>query len=129
MLRSFKLTLALAVLILILSLISLGEVPPVRVKAGDKIAHFLAYASLTLTLLLEYAVFNRWLRQPARWLIYPVVFASLYGVLMEFLQASSLSQRNFDYADMLANFLGSVAAALLFVVLFKPLKKFFTRSY
>ncbi len=127
MLKAFKLSILLTLVILVLSLISLGSIPPVHIKSGDKIGHFLAYASLTITFLVEYSRFTRWSKQRGRWLIYSLLVFTSYGVLMEFLQASSISNRNFDYFDMIANFTGVALATLLFLVLFSPLKKYFSK--
>lgn len=127
MVKAFKFSLLLLVIILILSLISLGSIPKVHVRAGDKIGHFLAYAALCFTFLVEYAAYTRWSTRIGRWLIYSALAFCLYGVLMEFLQASSLANRNFDYYDMLANSIGVIAGLSLFQLLFNVLKKRFIK--
>lgn len=122
MLKSFRLTILVSIIILILSLISLNSVPKVSFKASDKIGHFLAYACLSFVTLVELAKHFRWSKQTSRLLIRSLPFCVGYGILMEFLQASPISNRHFEIADMVANTLGALAGGLLFMVLNQWLK-------
>jgi VanZ family protein len=129
MLKAYRLTLFLSLVILILSVISLGKLPKLEVRAGDKIGHFLAYAALCSVLLFEHAKRKRWSTEISRWLIGGIVLSGLYGVCMELLQASSISNRNFDYYDMLANFTGALAGAVLFRLAYQALRRRFSGKH
>ena len=66
---------------------------------GDKVAHFIAYGSLSLWFGM---VFSGWARQ----LGIAVAFAAL-GATLEFLQGLT-GYRSFEIADMVANAIGAV---------------------
>ena len=127
MLKSFRISALLAVLILILSIISVPEMPKIEVKAGDKIGHFLAYAALSFVVLFEVARKFRWSKEYRRWLIHSILFCILYGVTMEVLQASSLFNRHFDYFDMIANAIGVITGSTLFILAFRRLKNIYIK--
>jgi len=122
MLKSLRLTILVSIIILILSLISLSSVPKVSFKASDKIGHFLAYACLSLVSVIELAKHSRWSKETSRLLIHSLPFCIGYGILMEVLQASPISNRHFEIADMVANTIGAIAGSLLFLVTRKWLK-------
>ncbi len=105
---------------------SIGELPKLEVKASDKIGHFLAYGTLCVVALFEYAKQKRWSNYIGRWLIGSALLCGLYGVLMELLQASPISNRHFEYYDMLANFTGAAVGALLFGLVYKRLQHRFS---
>jgi len=126
-LKSYKFTLILAVVILILSVMSVKSIPKIDVKASDKIGHFLAYASLTIVVLFETAKKFRWSNEYRRSLIYLIPLCIGYGVLMEFLQASSLFNRHFEYLDMLANSIGVAVGCALFLLGFKQIRSFYIK--
>ncbi|WP_052190573.1 VanZ family protein [Chitinibacter sp. ZOR0017] len=81
---------------------SLGPAAPQVVDQGDKIQHFIGYATLAI---LAYRLWPYTLRV---WL-----FAATMGVLVEIAQ-SFTPNRSFDPHDMLANALGA-ALGLLFI--------------
>lgn len=94
-----------AVVLLVLSLQSLGRVPNLGTSFDDKIGHFGAYFLFTL-LILNYCAA---LQLKKAWL-YALLIASGYGFFMELLQKFLTSTRQFDYYDAVANTCGAVLA-------------------
>lgn len=105
-----------AIVLLVLSLISIGGFQPIGTSFDDKINHFGAYFLLTL---LIFNYFNTSGYKSG--LLYAFIIASFYGVLMEVLQKYLTSQRMFDVYDMIANCFGALIA-VIFVVFFRRLK-------
>jgi VanZ family protein len=126
-LKAFRISLLLAVTILILSVMPVPQMPKIEVKAGDKIGHFLAYVVLSFTVFFEIARKFRWSINYRRWLSRAVLICILYGVVMECLQASSLFNRHFDIYDMLANTIGVVTGSTLFILSFSRIKKIYIK--
>jgi VanZ family protein len=126
-LKAYRFSLFLGIVILILSVISVRSVPKIDLKAADKIGHFLAYAALAFVVLFETALKFRWSIKYRRWLIYIIPICILFGVLMEFLQATPLFNRHFEYLDMVANSIGVMAGSILFLVAYRPLKKIYIK--
>lgn len=77
--------------------------PPIDITAGDKVAHVLAYATLTLWFLQLY---------PADRPTMLVIDFIVMGIALEFLQGLTAS-RSFEYADIAANTGGVVLGWLL----------------
>jgi len=81
----------------------------------DKVVHFIFYAVLSFLLLYgmrkNNASFNGTL--------WAFLLAIIFGVLIELIQGNFITNRNFDYYDIIANIIGSSAG----VILFKILKK------
>ncbi|MFT5512397.1 MAG: VanZ family protein [Bacteroidia bacterium] len=127
MLKAFKISILLAVIILILSIMPVPQMPKLGVKAGDKIGHFLAYVVLSFAVLFEIARKFRWSNIYRRWLSRAVLICILYGVILECLQASSLFNRHFDIYDMLANTIGVVTGSTLFILAFSRIKKIYIK--
>lgn len=123
-LRPYTFTILVTAVIVVLSVISVRSIPKIEVRAGDKIGHFLAYSCLAFTAIFETAKKIRWSNDYRRSLIYILPLCIVFGVGMEFVQASSLFNRHFDYYDMLANTIGVVAGTLLFLALFKRFQRF-----
>ena len=97
---------ALCLLVLVLSVIPGSDSEPVM-DHGDKIAHFLMYALLTLAALVPRQVFAGVARV--------VLFVALFGGAMELLQLS-LPHRDGSWLDFFANCSGIAAVWLLVTV-------------
>lgn len=98
-------------------------IPHIRLKdfiSPDKIAHMTLFGIqaylLGLGLRKQLRVF------PA--LLTALLLTILYGVLIEFLQATIFVNRSFDYLDMLANTAGAIVAG---VFLWRKFNKFSVR--
>jgi len=105
-----------AVLLLVLSLISIGKIETLGSSFDDKINHVGAYFVLTL---LVYNYFNKINLKKA--LLYALFVAVAYGFLIELLQKIATTTRMFDVYDMLANFFGAIIA-VLFMIFYRKLK-------
>lgn len=95
-----------AILIFSLSTNAAIELPRFTLLSPDKVGHFIAYCILTVLLVVGLAKQQQWLRWQWRWMFLAALVASAYGAGLEFVQAQ-LPYRSFDYADMLANAIGS----------------------
>ncbi len=93
--------------------------PPIKITFLDKIFHFIAYCSLTLS----------WLFALNKVLKFKLITISifLYGILMEFLQGILTTNRQEDVYDILANSLGILFGLLLFNIFYKYLTKYFDK--
>lgn len=116
--KSWALTLLIvyAILILVLSLMSIGQISSFGTSFDDKIGHFGAYFLFTLL------IFN-YLNalKIGRALFYAFVIASIYGFLMELLQKLLTIGRAYDLYDALANAFGAVIA-VFFITVYRKLK-------
>lgn len=105
-----------AVLLLVLSLVSIGTFKTLESSFDDKINHFWAYCLLTLFIFNYFKSLNL-----KRALLYAFLVASTYGVLIEVFQKFFTQVRQFDVYDMVANAFGAIVA-VLFVIIYKKLK-------
>jgi len=87
-----------AALIAHLSLASVSELP--SVKMSDKINHFIAYASLSVPLVIAMG--------RGRWLL-AIAVATAFGAFMELAQGTFTAHRDADLIDGIANALGACA--------------------
>lgn len=95
-----------------LSVMPGAQLPKLNLFSVDKLAHAGVYGVLTWLLLLgmRRAQPNAHLR-PAQ-VVGALLFATGYGVLMEFVQYAFITGRFYEIDDMIANAVGSVAAWL-----------------
>ena len=101
---------------LIWSLSTTSSLPPIpwNFLSPDKIGHLVFYAILTLLLIGGFVHSLSWKRKGAKsWILFCMIIAGLYGVSLEFVQAT-IPGRSFDYADMLANFIGTFLGAFVY---------------
>lgn len=77
----------------------------------DKWVHWIMYA--TMAFLLN-GVLKQFKIKHRKQLIYSVVLTSVYGIIMELLQAVLNTGRHFEYFDIIANIIGSISGCLLF---------------
>ncbi|MEO8773303.1 MAG: VanZ family protein [Gelidibacter sp.] len=105
-----------AVMLLFLSLMSIGRVPSLGTSFDDKIGHFGAYFLFTL-LIFNYLSALKIKRA----LFYAFIISSTYGFIMELLQKLLTKGREFDLYDALANAFGAIIA-VLFIILYRKLK-------
>lgn len=102
-------------LLLIVCLISLEELPEEAVKKGDKIFHFLAYSLLTW---LWFNTFSNYLKLNTFKLIFAtIVFCTIFGIIVEYLQSRFTTFRAADYKDIIANTIGVLTTAAIILVL------------
>lgn len=107
----------LAILWLTLAPRPLGDDPPQLFEGADKIVHGIMFGGLTAMLLLDWQRKHFWHEEKwFRALIYAVV-ASLFGIFIEFAQASMGLGRGLEVSDMIADSIGSFIFAIIWMFL------------
>ena len=118
MLKSYKTAYFLPVLlwsVLIGYLSTSRQLPaiPLDYLSPDKLGHLLFYSIESLLWIGAFAKSQSWKREHLFWVYLSFALAASYGTLLEYIQAS-IPERTFDYADMLANFIGVLLAWLVY---------------
>jgi VanZ family protein len=72
----------------------------------DKIGHLVFYAVQTFLLIWAFAKSQEWKEIKVVGVVLAMLIAASYGTSLEFVQAN-IPGRAFDYADMVANFVGT----------------------
>lgn len=103
----------------------LGDDAPSLFPGADKIAHGLMFGFLTMMMLLDWQRRNQW--RPTSWIrsLTDAACASLLGILIEFAQAYMNLGRGFEYADMVADTIGSFTIAIVWMFF----QKFWANTY
>lgn len=106
---------AIAWFILIWSLSTTSNLPPIpwNFLSPDKIGHLVFYAVATLLLIWGFARYQQWQNHQYFWIAVAVLLAGFYGVRLEYVQAG-IPGRAFDYADMIANWLGTIVGIIFY---------------
>lgn len=118
---------AIAWAFLIWSLSTTSSLPPIpwNFLSPDKVGHLVFYAILTLLIIGGFVHSLAWKRKGAKsWILFCMAIAGFYGIYLEFVQAT-IPGRSFDYADMLANFIGTILGALFY---YKSTSKYFIKK-
>ena len=102
------------VIILSLSLWPSGQIPRINWPYIDKAAHLVMYGILAIAGMYGFSGQYNFYRKRYSYAALTVLLASIFGTLMEVLQYFITSGRNFESQDILANIIGSLAAALIF---------------
>ncbi len=119
----YKYSILIAVVIFILSVIPIPEVKPLEdVPLIDKWVHFVMYAAFSLALWLDlnhYKVpFTFDMRRPdLKPCLYLVAIPSLFGGLMEIIQAYCTTVRSGDVIDFIADVVGALIGTLTGVII------------
>jgi VanZ family protein len=124
MIRKNKFSLAIALVIMYLSLASsetFDSVPFLNIHYLDKIIHFLMYFGLMLAILYE----NKNSVNRTRQLLITATIPFLYGILMEILQFAFTDTRSGSILDIISNSAGILAAALLWLLFVRMGKNIF----
>ena len=95
------------------------SMPRFNLIGADKFGHAMAYGLLVWLILLGISRVKSCDSFSHRLGVF--LFATGYGILMEFVQANFFPGRFFEYDDMLANAIGAVIGWLVFVRLFPTL--------
>lgn len=101
------------ILIFVLSTGNVSINAPIQWISADKIGHFTFYAIEVLLLIWAIAKHQKWQKSKPIWLVFCAILAGIYGTSLEFVQAS-LPHRSFDYADMVANFVGVMVGLVIY---------------
>ena len=108
---------SLTIGIIFLSLIRVNNLPDLKVKEMDKFYHAIAYFTLTLSWLSFFQIKNSTLKLNFFLLI--ITALTIFGIVIEVLQRVVTNYRLFDYQDMIANTIGVLIAAFLFLAIRK----------
>ena len=87
----------------------------------DKFAHMILFGIQAWLLVLAYRYQNKY--PMLRFAFQAAIFSTIYGAVIEVLQATIFINRSFDYADMLANASGAFLCIPLSIIFFKRNKK------
>lgn len=106
---------AVAWAVLIWSLSTTTSLPPIPwdFLSPDKIGHLIFYAIETLLLIWGFSKSQKWVKHKKIEVLICMTIAGSYGMALEFVQAG-IPGRSFDYADMIANFIGTILGAIVF---------------
>lgn len=106
------------VIITVLSLVSFHSIPSVKIIGSDKTVHFLFYLLFVILwgLARKKTYFN------SKYVLFVVISAISYGIIIEVLQGVLTSSRQADFYDVLANTAGAIVGS---VILFVVKSKFF----
>ena len=109
----------MAILWLTLAPKPLGEETPSFFPGADKVAHAIMFGGLVWMLIFDWQRKQRWI--PASfWLsINCAALSSIFGCVIEFLQASMGMGRGFEFFDIVADTVGSFLFAFLWLILQK----------
>lgn len=111
-----------AIVIAFASLMSPSNMPKVGFSFFDKIAHFGVYFILVITLIWAFLKKNTKKAISSTTLFIIIASTVMYGVLMEILQYTISTGRNFEIPDIIANIVG----CLFGVFLYKPIQNLCT---
>jgi len=125
MLKSYKLSLLWATVILVLCLLKPSGTmsKALLIPHLDKIAHFGIHLILACFMLYEYK--QQYLQIPIRLLARRVIIIGIsYGIVIELLQRWTTTYRIFDIWDIFANITGTICGALIIIIFFKKTNKY-----
>lgn len=106
-----------AVLWLTLAPRPLGDEDIPLFPGADKIAHALMFGFLTVMILLDWQRAGGWRHVPAAGIWTAALSSTALGVAVEFMQRAMHAGRGFEVADMVADGVGALLAALLWRLL------------
>lgn len=107
------LAIAWTLLITFLSLISLEGAPKLGFSFADKLVHGIVYFIFAIVWFFSFSkgITNGFFRKNA--VIASTIFAILYGISVEIMQETLVSNRQGDWKDVIANIVGTILAILL----------------
>ena len=120
---AFLAALGYSIALAAVSLMTLKDLPDIEINFADKIFHFLAYSLFTV--LWYFTFFHTFTFKKRRSIVYAVVLAILFGIVIEVLQDTMTASRALDVYDALANTLGALVAAM--IIWFK--NSFYVKNY
>ena len=122
--KTFWLLLAISwtIFVAFLCLVNNKDLPSIDMKISgmDKIVHFLFHFIFTLLWSIYY--FGKEKKVTQKRVITIVIISLIFGVIIEWLQASFTVTRQADMLDVISNFSGAISAGLL---VYHSLKKHF----
>ncbi|NND07194.1 MAG: VanZ family protein [Saprospiraceae bacterium] len=122
--KSYILSGCWLIAILIISILPGRSIPKVGLGFFDhldKIAHFTVYAILSI--LMAYEIYERRGNLDLRGLVTIWLICFAYGLLLEIVQLMFLSDRSFEFPDIIANIIGSLVGGIFVYVYYRKKKK------
>lgn len=119
----FILALIYSLVLLGLSLGNISDLPSLEIANADKLYHTIAYFGLVLLWFMYFFMRKANARFQIKSLLLVCFCALVFGIFIELLQLTVTTYRNWDYYDMLANFIGILLAFLVLFPLRKKLEK------
>lgn len=102
------------VIILSVSLWPSEQMPRVNWRYIDKIVHFVMYGILAIAWMYAFSRQYDFQERRYTYATLTILLAAIFGTIVEILQYFITSGRNFESQDILANIIGSLAAAIIF---------------
>jgi len=93
------------------SLMTLNNLPDIKISFADKIFHFLAYSVFAVIWYYAFSYSYNFKKQKA--ILYAFGLAVLFGIVIEVLQDTMTASRALDVYDALANTLGALIASII----------------
>lgn len=117
----YRLTIFLSLVIAVLCTIPVPEVPELSdVPFFDKWVHFVMFGALTCAMYIDRYFIRRTL--PTPFILTAFIYPSLFGGLMELIQAYCTTCRSGDWLDFYADTFGAFLATILSLSLWKIVK-------
>ncbi|WP_420571792.1 VanZ family protein [Kordia sp.] len=104
---------AWTIFITIISLISLKDAPKIGISFADKLVHGFVYFLFTIVWFFAFSkgFATTFLKKNA--LVLSAIFAIIYGICIEIMQATLVENRQGDLEDVIANTLGTILAVIV----------------
>ncbi|MBC8753084.1 VanZ family protein [Kordia sp. YSTF-M3] len=101
------------IILTFLSLISLEGAPNLGFSFADKLIHGLVYFIFAILWFFSFSkgITNKFFQKNA--IIASAIFAIIYGICVEIMQETLVSNRQGDWQDVLANTIGTILAIIL----------------
>ncbi len=112
--KYFSLPLLWALAIAIVSLMPAPRIPEVEIDYADKVVHVFVYMVLTILLIWASHKKNEKKTIPYTTLFVILASSSVYGLIMEILQFTITTGRNFEIPDIMANIVGCLFGVFLY---------------
>lgn len=115
----FTIITVLVILWLTLAPKPLGDEPPQLFPGADKIVHAIMFGGLVWMLLLDWQRIHKWAKVKWPFVIINSISVSFLGIAIEFAQSYMGLGRGFEYADIIADAVGSFLFGAIWVFLQK----------
>ncbi len=102
-----------------LSFIPAVELPSFTLWKTDKLAHAIVYCILFISISTAFIKQLTPNHNRFKNIIIALVLCNIYGLCIEVVQGSEIISRNFDFYDLMANFIGSLLGLLVLIYIFR----------
>ncbi len=118
-LPAWSLTILTVLAILWLTLVPrpLGDLEPPLFPGADKIAHFIMFGGLLAMVFIDKVRGQNYKKLSVSFILYAMGAVILFGILIEILQLKMEAGRSFEFADIIADSSGAIAAAAVCLII------------